>query len=153
MTSTALARRKHILLLGAIDMEHVIAAATAIEREENAAIPDHALIRALETALVVCYWRPFSSSNRAGHLRDSDALDPELHGHMRTLRNQAHAHIDTASGRRAGVTPPSTSRGMGGFVLTESWWSFPQAWLPRVIDVAERQRDAFRAEAMSIPDP
>ena len=134
-------------------MEHVFAAATAIQREESAAIPDLALIRALETALVVCYWRPFSRSNTAGHLRDSDALDPELHGHLRILRNRAHAHIDTSSGRTAGVTPLSASKGVGGLVLTESWWSFPEEWLPRVIDVAERQRDAFRAEAVSIPDP
>jgi hypothetical protein len=41
--------------------------------------------------------------------------------------------------------------GVTGFAFTESMWeSFPEDWLPRVADVAGRQHEAFRAEAMTL---
>jgi hypothetical protein len=143
--------RKQILLMGAIDMGHVIAAAKALQREHASETPDEPLIRALETGMVVSYWRPFSPRNSAGRLREKDAYDLELHELMKTLRNQVHAHIDSSSGRSAGITPLGTLLGVTGFAFTESMWeSFPEDWLGRVVDAASRLRDAFRDEAMSL---
>jgi hypothetical protein len=140
-----------MLILASFDMDRVMAAAEAIRRERESATPDETLIEALETAVVVCYWRPFSKSNTAGCLEDSDALDPILHAELKTLRDEAHAHIDSASGRTAGITPVGTLTGVTGFAYTESWWSSVEERLVRIVDVAQRQRDSFRAAAHAIP--
>ena len=97
MNREALEARQTMLLLGAIDMDHVIAAAEAIQREHESGAPNLSLLRALETAVVVCYWRPFSQSNTLGHLRKSDAHDPALHAQLKTWRDEAHAHTDESS--------------------------------------------------------
>lgn len=144
------AKRKDILLLGAIDMEQVIEAAQAIQREHQTSEPNLQLIRALETAVVVCYWRPFSQSNTVGHLRDADAANPELHAHMKTLRNKAHAHTDTSSGRKADIDELVSPSGIEGLAFTESWWALPAEWLPSIISFAVAQRDAWRAEGIAI---
>jgi hypothetical protein len=148
-----LKQRQNTLLLGAIDMQQVLAAAAAIQRELDSDTPDMLLVRALETALVVCYWRPFSSRNSAGHLTAKDALDRELHKYMKAQRDQVHAHIDTASGRTAGVTSLMPTMGVGGFAFTESTWGFQLEWLPRIVDVAQRQHHAFQAKALAISVP
>lgn len=140
-----------MLLFGALDMQRVLAAADAIRRERATNAPNETLIEALQTAVVVCYWRPFSRSNTAGFLDESDALDPELHAELKTLRDQAHAHIDTASGRTAGITSTMMLMGVGAPVFTESWWSNVEELLPGIVDVAERQRDSFRAAAQALP--
>jgi hypothetical protein len=151
MKREAVEARQKILLLGASDMDHVIAAAEAIQHEHSSDNPDLSLIRGLETAVVVCYWRPFSESNTVGHLSKKDALDSELHRDMRTWRDQAHAHTDKTSGRSAGITEIGTETGMHGLAFTESWWSTPPSdELPRIIDIARRQRDAWRAEGIEL---
>jgi hypothetical protein len=71
MNREAMEKRQAILLMGAIDMDHVVAAAEAIQREHATGGASLPLLRALETAVAVCYWRPFSQSNRGvGHLGD-----------------------------------------------------------------------------------
>jgi hypothetical protein len=89
-------KRMTILLLAAIDMEQVIQAAEAIQRELQSSSPRLQFIRALETAVAVCYWRPFSASNTVGCLRHKDAEDPDLHKEMKRIRNQVHAHTQTS---------------------------------------------------------
>jgi hypothetical protein len=70
---------------------------------------------------------------------------------MKTWRDQAHAHTDETSGRSAGIKELVTARGTESLVFTESWWvSPPSEELPRIIDVAIRQREAWRAEANDI---
>ena len=151
MNRKAAEARKTILLLGAIDMDHVIAAAEAVQREHQSGVPNLSLLRALETAVVVCYWRPFAQSNTLGHLRKSDAHDPALHAQMKTWRNQAHAHTDESSGRTAGIKKIVTPTGIEGLAFSEGWWDTPPGEeLPRIIDAAIRQRDAWRAEADGI---
>ena len=150
MDRDAAERRKTMLLLGATDMQQVIEAAVAIQDEHRSATPRLELLRALETAVAVCYWRPFSQNNTIGHLRDGDAEDPTLHAHMKTLRNQAYAHIDASSGRSADIEDIVTPTGVEGLALTEGWWPLPADWLPRIIEVAVRQRDTWRAEAADI---
>jgi hypothetical protein len=139
-----------ILLLGAIDMDQTAEAAHAIVVAHRSGNPNLQLIRALETAVVVCYWRPFSQSNSMGHLRPKDALDASLHKAMEQMRNSAYAHIDASSGRTAGITPHPTSEGVQGLAFTESWWELPVEWFPQIVRIAAAQRDAWRAEAESI---
>ena len=151
MKSKNIAKREQMLLFGATDMQRAVAAAEAIQREYESTTPVIPLIEALQTALVVCYWRPFSQKNTAGHLTDRDALDRDLHRDMKTLRDQVHAHIDVASGRTAGVTPVPISSDLTGFAFGESSWDgFPDEWLPRFIEVATRQMDDFRIKALEL---
>ena len=150
MSRDGLQARKTILLLGAIDMGQVIEAAEAIQRENQSSTPNLELIRALETAVGVCFWRPFSQRNSGGRLRNKDAEDADLHEYMKTARNQAHAHIDLNSGRTADIDDVVTPTGVEGLAFVEGWWSLPAEWLPRIIDAAIRQRDRWRAEAIEI---
>jgi hypothetical protein len=149
-TTATLSDRKTILLLAASDMEQVIEACRAIEREHLSRAPNGQLIDALETAVAVCYWRPFSKRNTMGWLETDDALDPELHAFLKNLRNKVYAHTDKASGRTADVRQHVTESGVEGLVFGESWWAALEDLLPRIIDVATRQRDAYRAESIRL---
>jgi hypothetical protein len=154
----ALEGRKRLLLLGASDMEQVIAAAVALEAQEESETPNFALTRALETAVAVCYWRPFSQRNTMGHLQKSDAEDSQLHALMETFRNQVYAHTDTSSGRTAEI-------GLHGMILSEAWWAPVDNHLPAIIEAATRQRDpmacrgredqcpSFRVAAVRVRQP
>ena len=153
------AKRKRVLLLAAIDMEQTIEAARAIERESDRVAageePNAELVRALETALAVCYWRPFTKSS-IGRL-DAVADGPpeasgmgDLHRTLKTMRDKAYAHTDEASGRVAHVKEHVTQSGVSSEVFSESWWAFPDDWLPRVIALAEMQRERFIAEALKL---
>jgi hypothetical protein len=112
-------------------------------------------VRALETAIAVCYWRPFTKGS-IGQLDPVDDGPPEatgfgdLHRALEIMRNRAYAHTDKASGRDADIVEPVTERGIAGNALTETWWAFPREWLPDVIALAEGQRERFRAEAFAI---
>jgi hypothetical protein len=142
--------RKTILLLAAVDMEQVVSSCRAYQREQDAIEPDLQLLRALETAIVVCYWRPFSKSNSMGCLTDSDARDPELHTFLKSQRDKAYAHTDLESMRTADVKEHVTESGTAGLVFTESWWAALDQFIPRIIEVALEQRDAYRAEGISL---
>jgi hypothetical protein len=153
-----LTKRQRVLLLAASDMEQTIEAARAIQREgEQDATgqePNVELVRALETAIAVCYWRPFTNSS-IGQLDPegdgpAEATGRELHRTLKRMRDKAYAHTDTASGRDASVKEHTTDSGISGLVFTEGWWAFPREWLPDVIALAEGQRDRFRAEASDI---
>jgi hypothetical protein len=147
---SAAAKRMYILLLGASDMEQVIAAVAAIQREEASSNPDLELVDALETAAVVCYWRPFSQRNTVGNLRKKDAFDAELHEEIRVQRNQAYAHIDRESGRSPEVKTFALSTGGQALLFGETRWGLPPEWLPRLAEAAAHQRDSWRREAHEI---
>jgi hypothetical protein len=144
---SAAAKRMYVLLLGASDMEQVIAAVEAIKREEGSANPDLRLVDALETAAVVCYWRPFSQRNTVGNLGKKDAFDPELHEQIKVQRNQAYAHIDLKSGRSPDIRTFELPTGELALLFGERRWGLPAEWLPRLGEAAARQRDSWRGEA------
>jgi hypothetical protein len=53
--------------------------------------------------------------------------------------------------RTASIKKVVTTGGTEGLVFLESWWpSPPSEELPRIVDVAVKQRDAWRAEAENI---
>jgi hypothetical protein len=143
-------KRMNVLLLGAIDMEQVMAAVEAIQDEERSDNPYPPLLDALETAAVVCYWRPFSQSNTVGHLSEKDAFDVELHEEIRVQRDQAHAHIDLTSGRSADIKIFTLSTGERALMFGENRWGLPSKWLPRLAAAALHQRDSWRKEAERI---
>jgi hypothetical protein len=62
------------------------------------------------------------------------------------MRNKVYAHTETGRDARvheAGAATP-------GPVFSEAWWEVPPERLPAIVDLAERQRDRFRAEAVEI---
>ena len=153
-------KRIRVLLLAAIDMEQAKEAAHAIqreaEREEAAGEPNHQLVRALEAALAVCYWRPFTNSS-VGRL-DPVADGPpdergfvDLHLELKRMRDKAYAHTDVESGRTADVKEYVTKDGVtGGVVFGESWSPLPREYLRSIIALAVIQRERFRAEAVQL---
>ena len=80
-TATDTARRRQMLLLGAIDMDHVIAAATAIQREHESETSDLSLIRALGEAsgrLEPGQWIASAASPGAASSRSAPTARPRL---------------------------------------------------------------------------
>ena len=149
-----LENRSRVLQLAAIDMEQTIEAARAIEREIKMQAQGQGqswqFTRALETAVAVCYWRPFTRSSTMGALDPTGDSPPEhglceLHWSLESMRNEVYAHTDKSSGRDAAIRA-----GDEGFALLESWKPLPPHWLPSIIALAEAQRDRFRAEAFEI---
>ncbi len=140
-----------MLLLGASDMYQVEEAGLAILHElDTEEGMNLMLARALETALYVCYWRPFSRANTLGHLGEGDALDAEVHDFVRDERNQAHAHIDVQAERWATLSAHRDAP--GEFSFGEAFYGLGREWVERIVDVAERQRRAWQMEARSIRD-
>jgi hypothetical protein len=89
---------QHALLFAAADMHQVMAACNAHGDAE-----DVSLLRALETAIVVCYCRAFTES-RLRRLNRTFAPAPrtperELHRILMNLRRQVYAHTDPVGGR------------------------------------------------------
>jgi hypothetical protein len=134
-------------------MEQAVEAALGIEREhERDASGEESnvqFVRALETAIAVCYWRPFtSSSSSIGSLDPvSDGPDEstglgDLHRALKKMPDEVYAHTDKSSGGDAGVKEHVTDSGASGLVFSEGWWAFPGEWLTHVIPLAVAQRDS-----------
>jgi hypothetical protein len=91
-----LRKLEQALLLAVSDMEQAIAAAQALTVET-----DGRRARALETAIAVCYMRPFTG-RRPVRLPDeyvpSAPLDAQGHAELKTPRNKVYAHTDRAAG-------------------------------------------------------
>lgn len=125
------------LRLAESDMNQAAAAAQALRTEHL----NGDLCRALETAIAVCYARPYGSSNKVGVLGDEwlpeDPGDQALHGALLTRRDQVYAHTDRTDAR--GIVDVF---GDGTFV--EEWRPLSRDVLPRIITLAARQQARFR---------
>jgi hypothetical protein len=88
------------LVLAMYDMRQAAAAALILEQQA-----DFPARRAIETAISVCYARPFIDSNQGGKLKKkwlpADGPDRELHNRLVKLRHKTYAHTDPAGGRKA----------------------------------------------------
>jgi hypothetical protein len=141
-----LRKKQNSLLLAASDMDQAIAAATALLEEDQ----DGALARAYETALVVCYMRPFmSGSGRLPNRYIPKADAKVVHDGLRKVRHEIYAHTSEASGRTTEMQIESE-----GEIFNLSW---REQWLPlsrddvRVaLSLFEQQRDLFRQDACEI---
>jgi hypothetical protein len=147
-----LEKQKLSLHLAASDMDQTAAAAEALDAENDDEKVN--LMRALETAIAACYARPFTKGSMVVRLNASKWVSPghdrELHDTLMQMRHQVYAHTDAASGRSAGSSQATTSKGVLTVTYSEGWWAFPRELIPDVIDLCRRQAQHFRAEALQI---
>jgi hypothetical protein len=91
-----------------IDMRQAEAAARLLDRQGDVHVR-----RALETAIAVCYARPWLESNRDGKLKKrwlpNGAEELRLHDLLMDLRKRTYAHNDPTGGRRSLATLEAAS--------------------------------------------
>ena len=144
-----LLKQQKAVLLAASDMEEAAAAARAL-----VGIEDGPLAHALETAIIVCYARPFTTGDRRVP-RGFDELDSEsdasLHAELKKLRDEAYAHTDEGSGREI-ARYAITERGDGTAEI--SYWEarlpIERESLPLVISLCERQAERMKSAAIRL---
>jgi hypothetical protein len=111
-----LTRRQQAVLLARNDMEQAAAAARALEQEE-----DMNLARALETAIAVCYMRPFTKGG--GKVPDRfiprDQPQADYHRQLRDLRHKVHAHPDKTGPRTVTMNLEDQSGEEWAYAYTE----------------------------------
>jgi hypothetical protein len=120
-------------------MLQAAAAARILNRQDNLEAR-----LALETAISVCYARPWIGSNRGGKLKEKKWLprggsDRELHDRLLKLRRQTYAHTDPAGGRKA-----FAQRGSEGGLAIGARMSLSVGDLPAIIALCERHEAIFR---------
>lgn len=143
-------KRQKQLLLAASDMEQAMAAARLLadlEDDGTGAMP-----RALETAIGVCYMRPFKRAPMALPREYVPTASPyaERHATLEKLRDEVYAHTDKTSGRE---TSPMALEVDGEIVTVrwqEQWLPLPREILPAIIEHMTECRDFFRMEAARI---
>jgi hypothetical protein len=100
--------------------------------------------RALETAMVVCYARPFGRNDGIGTLPDKYAPQDErgraMHDVLLLLRRKVYAHTDAESGRSLTGT---IGLGSGRDRYGERWFSINRDALPATIALCEAQAERF----------
>jgi hypothetical protein len=142
--------RVNRLVLAAEDCRQAAAAARALlDRGNNI---DY-LYKALETAMVVCYVRPFTRADGIGTLPRTDApRDSEqarLHKDLCVRRRQVYAHTDAQSGR-SGDAIVGESGGISGRAISTHAFTYPRDQLQAVVDLCEQQAAKFEQEAFAI---
>jgi hypothetical protein len=144
-----LKKKQLALLLAASDRDHAEAAARALEIEAY----NVSLMRALETAIAVSYMRAFTQSSLMTlpvEYVPTASPDAELHEWFHARRDQAYAHTDKTSGRDASVKIEAGEGGTIAVELRDEWIPFPRDWIGPAVSLFERQREQFRAEAVTI---
>lgn len=138
-----------LLALAAWDMRQTAAAAKLLQAVRD----DILAVRALETAIAVCYWRPFNKSNNTGTLRDRwrprDEEGRRIHALLKRLRNELYAHTDPPGGRRPTVTMfVDTAGRVANFAVGETWHIHlvPDDF-PSIIKTCEEQAERFKKAA------
>jgi hypothetical protein len=140
---------QQILLLAAWDMQQAEAAARALEAEtEN--LP---LMRALETAMAVCYVRAFTPSTLgtlSSQYEPTTPPDSDLHAWFRERRDKEYAHTDKKSSRVASVKVVGWEGDVVNVMLHEQWDAFPRDLIPAAVDLFQRHRDRLREDGTKI---
>jgi hypothetical protein len=124
-------------------MRQVIAAATYLETEHL----NGDLCRALETAIVVCYARPFDPRNKIGALGNDwvpNDASAELHEILLAARDKVYAHTDRTRARDV--------IDVGALIdiehaYAEQWYSLDRGKLPGITKLAETHLARLRDEA------
>ena len=137
-----------LLALASVDMRQAAAAARLLESRVELKEA-----RALEAAIAVCYWRPFSARNLKGRLRKkwrpTDERGREIHSYLRGLRNTVYAHTDPSGGRVVGMTYTRDDDGtLAPLSVEELSRTFPRDRLPAIIETCEAQADRFLNAAL-----
>jgi hypothetical protein len=133
------------LILAASDMDQAAAAARSLQVET-----DGVLARALETAMIVSYFRPFTTSDLqlGNEYVPSSGDDASAHADPKRLRNKVYAHNDNASGREAAVeVMPPDADNVVLVTWREEWLPCPREGLPFAISLCERLAERLRNDA------
>jgi hypothetical protein len=134
--------------LAEADMRQVIAAADFLVESGH---PGGDLRRALETAVVVCYWRPFDSRNKIGTLgKRWTPKEPRfrlIHNRLRELRHEVYAHTDLPQATGARGVVSVAELGFDGNGYTEWWQAIDPDALSEVIGLAKDIRGKLLAAA------
>jgi hypothetical protein len=129
------------LALALNDMQQAAAAARLLDQQR-----DHHARRALETAISVCYARPWLPSNRSGKLKDTwrpvAGSDRDLHSRLLQLRRQTYAHTSPEGGRKPQVQVVSVGH-KKTLAIGEQWIPLPVADLLPIADLCDRQAARF----------
>ncbi len=148
-----LEKRRRALSLAAADMKQAIAATEALEREASS-VP---LMLALETAIVVCYARPFTSSSLLRLPVDEYRPDREAlafyHDSLYEMRNRKYAHTDKDSERDALVLlhgDVGDQHEASSVGWTWTWKPLSREWLPSIRSLCEHQYLRFVSELLDI---
>jgi hypothetical protein len=124
----------HRLTLANSDMRQAAAAARLLETQT-----DFHTRSALETAISVCYARPWLKSNQLGKLKDkwlpTTGADRDLHELLLDLRHKTYAHTDPAGGRKAIL---DSGGGVG-----EERLPLRRDLVPAIFDLCNRQAARF----------
>jgi hypothetical protein len=136
----ALSGEERRLALANIDMRQAEAAARLLDRQVDVHVR-----RALETAIAVCYARPWLESNRDGKLKKrwlpNGAEELRLHDLLMDLRKRTYAHNDPTGGRRSLATLEA-----GVVTATgEEWIPLPRKDLDPIAELCARQAKRFQA--------
>jgi hypothetical protein len=154
------------LVLAASDMRQAAAAAEALANEHQ----NVHLMRALETAVVVCYWRPFASANQVKLNAEERVPADEgvrlAHELLKNLRDKVFAHTDRVieiNGRTLRPRDVERSEDLLGPVpeidysdpasppvFTESWHPLDRKALPTIVSLARAQEAQFRAKQLEL---
>jgi hypothetical protein len=140
---------QQVVLLAAWDMEPAEAAARALEAEAD----NLPLMRALETAMAVCYIRAFTPSTLgtlSSQYVPSTRPDSDLHTWFQERRDKEYAHTDKKSSRVASVEVVGWEGGVVSVMLREQWDAFPRELIAPAIDLFQRQRDRLREDGTKI---
>jgi hypothetical protein len=152
-----LAGETALLALAAQDMREAAAAgrslAAMIEDLEHRGYDSHAG-RALQTAIAVCYARPFAETNRLGTLRKKwrpeDPVGRDVHEALCEMRNRVYAHTDPDGGRRVWASFDVSETGeVEGVSVGVAWNPIRDTDLLTVIETCDRQAARFEAAAFT----
>lgn len=122
------------LRLAQVDMRQVIEAATVLSEERL----NRYLYRALETAVVVCYARPFGRLNAVGAIDEdweSIRQAPNLHKELLRLRDKVYAHTDITEARE--VLDVAEMFDLDSPAWTEGWRPISREALPKIVALAK----------------
>jgi hypothetical protein len=126
------------------DMRQVVAAAKALHDERH----NGDLCRALETAIVVCYARPFGRRNKVGALHENWGplkQFPKIHAQLLSLRDKVYAHTDETEARQ--VVDVGALLGLEAPSCTEGWFPIKREALASIAMLAN-DLDAALGEAI-----
>ena len=132
------------LALAILDMRQAEAAARLLGRQSDV----HER-RALETAIAVCYARPWLDGNKDGKLKSRwlpTGTDLRLHELLIDLRMRTYAHNDPTGGRKSVATIEAgvvTSTG-------EEWIPLPRKDLDLIAELCSRQAKRFQAGLLNL---
>ena len=127
-------------------MRQAAAAAQALEHESNVD-----LARALETAMMVCFMRPFTRSDLQVPAKFwPTGQDREHLEKIKTRRDKVYAHTDKEAGRWTETVSVTRGGGRVGMHFREGWNAIDRADIPGFVALCERIEDDFQLKAGAI---